>query len=783
MIATRGTIDDDLRSRAASGPALAPTACALAAFALSGFSALVYQVVWQRVLGLFSGVHNWSITVIVTAYMLGLGFGSLAGGRVADRLSRRAAIRAFALCELAVAAFGALSPWLYYDVAYAHLGGLVRHPAALPLVHLTLLILPTSLMGASLPLLARAVTPPATAVAAQRIAWLYAANTLGAACGAFATAWWIAGAVGFVGAVRLAAGFNVAAAFLVLVISPRTEPAVAPHVPLPASAVGASGARAWAVLYALSGFIALGLEMVWLRVLGTTIKANPRAFGHLLGVLLVTLACGGWVGARHIARRPHVDAWGMFLRLQWAVTITAAIPMIVLPLLVAQHGPLAFFFEYLTSDSALDLARIAAAASAHDTRVLRLATCLWILVPLAVMAPATLLMGVSYAWIQRAVQTDPTRVGRQAGLIQGANVLGCALGSALTGGLLFDLLGTALSLRLLVASGTVFGWLWVRWDGAPMNSRRLVPAVLLPVVLAAMLPRGDRLWACLHGTDPASAVFAEDASSVVSMQPRAGTEAVMRINGIGHSILPYWNVWALLGILPGLVHGDAKHALIIGMGTGTTPWAASKLPGIERIDLYEIARPEREALTRWEARGRRHPEVSEFLESPLIRTRFMDGRLALRLEPTRYDFIEADALEPDMAYSGNLYSLDFFLEARRRLAPGGVFCSYVPGVRVAETFKAAFPFVLDVRAQDIRIMLGSETPLALDRERLLQSLSAPALRDAFGTTRRGTEILSELVVFTSTLTATPLGPETARSTDDINTDLFPRDEFASAPAS
>ena len=111
-------------------------------FFASGFSALLYQVIWQRVLGILSGLHIYSITLIVTAFMAGLGFGSLAGGRLADRLSRRRAVRAFALCELAIGLFALISPWLYYDVAYLRLGFLVRYPLVLPLVHFALLLLP-----------------------------------------------------------------------------------------------------------------------------------------------------------------------------------------------------------------------------------------------------------------------------------------------------------------------------------------------------------------------------------------------------------------------------------------------------------------------------------------------------------------------------------------------------------------------------------------------------------------------------------------------------------------
>jgi len=176
-------------------------------FLVSGFAALIYQVIWQRILGIFSGVHIYSITMIVTAFMAGLGVGSLLGGRFADRVARHRAVLAFSVCEVGIGLFALISTWLYYDVAYLQLGFLVRYPFALPLVHFVLLLIPTFLMGASLPLLARGLVED-TGQAARTIGLLYGLNTLGAALGAFCAIWWMIGVFGFVGTTRVAAVLN-----------------------------------------------------------------------------------------------------------------------------------------------------------------------------------------------------------------------------------------------------------------------------------------------------------------------------------------------------------------------------------------------------------------------------------------------------------------------------------------------------------------------------------------------------------------------------------------------
>src|SRR5688572_20453038 len=156
------------------------------AFFLSGVAALVYQVTWQRILALHSGVGIYSIAVIVAAFMLGLGAGSHAGGVVSARVTRPRALRLFALIELGIAAFGAVSVVLYYDWLYVHGARLYEPLWRAALLHILALAAPTFLMGMSLPFLVRATVRSAP-LAGETIGRLYAVNLLGAAAGAALT--------------------------------------------------------------------------------------------------------------------------------------------------------------------------------------------------------------------------------------------------------------------------------------------------------------------------------------------------------------------------------------------------------------------------------------------------------------------------------------------------------------------------------------------------------------------------------------------------------------------
>jgi predicted membrane-bound spermidine synthase len=188
-------------------------------FFLSGAAALIYQLVWQRVLFTIYGVDTASVTLVVTAFLLGLGVGSLAGGW----LSRRCpdgAVTLFAAFELGIGAFGASSLWLFDAAASFTLGA--SHLVT-GLVTFLLVLVPTTLMGATLPLLVGHVARRSGNVG-RAVGDLYFVNTMGAAAGAFAAAGLLMGALGLAHSVAWAAGLNVTLGLGVLALSRAGRP-------------------------------------------------------------------------------------------------------------------------------------------------------------------------------------------------------------------------------------------------------------------------------------------------------------------------------------------------------------------------------------------------------------------------------------------------------------------------------------------------------------------------------------------------------------------------------
>lgn len=777
-----------------SRPRLDPGTDLLAAllFFMSGFAALIYQVIWQRVLGIFSGVHIYSITMIVTAFMAGLGVGSLLGGRYADRLSRSRSVLGFGACEVGIGVFALFSTWLYYDIAYLKLGFLVKYKLAIPLVHFSLLLVPTFLMGASLPLLSRGLVRR-TSRAARTIGMLYGLNTIGAALGAFTAVWWMIGAFGFVGTTRVAALLNLVAAAGALWIARNlkreessattTTADTAPGIQAVATGDVQFRVGGWALLYWLSGFIALSLEILWFRVLDVSIKQSPYTFGHLLGVFLVFLGIGGIAGALAVgrSRRPgRTFLWG-----QWLVSVSAGLAVVLVSRLPADGWLLGGLHTFWTSDMGIVMDELRRALSGEageageaGRELIRRAIQIYGLLPLALIALPTFLMGWTFAFVQRAVQTDPRQVGWRVGLIQTANIVGAIAGSLLTGALLLSKLGTPATFKVLLLLGATFGWLAAihtlgrfRWPG-------LIVVLVVSLSLVGLIPERDAFWARFHGSNVDAIIVSEDASSIVTLQHATPAYAVMRVNGAGHSVIPLGGPRTILGVLPTLIHADPRNVLLIGLGVGNTAWAAGAVPEIESLEVYEIAKPEQDVLLAHQDRWFNVPEVPQLFGDPRFRLHFSDGRLALRLSDKRYDMIEIDALEPYMAYSGNLYSQEFFELALDRLTPGGLFCTYTPTSRTRRTMVAAFPHVLSLNVPGyLHFMLGSNKPIVFDRESVLRRLADSGVQAWLGESAADSNAVIRRYVLEAEAVTIGDHNRAEHLNGDVNTDLYPRDEF------
>ncbi|MBA2305314.1 MAG: hypothetical protein H0W08_22155 [Acidobacteria bacterium] len=307
---------------------------------------------------------------------------------------------------------------------------------------------------------------------------------------------------------------------------------------------------------------------------------------------------------------------------------------------------------------------------------------LYIALPLLLILPPTFLIGCGFPLLQRVVQTELARVGRRVGGLLLANIVGSILGTVLTGWISLAVLGTAETLRLLAVLSSLFALLamasvfrtspgTVRRRFGPLPAVAVGGTVIVVLLVVRGMPGNGLLWARLHGTTVDRIIFAEDSSGVSVIKiPEEGFdgERVVFVNGVGQSEIPYGGIHTVLGALPAFVHPDPRDAAIIGLGSGDTVHGVAGRPGLERITSIEIVGPQLETL---QALAKRDPYggLHGLLRDPRIEHVVGDGRTYLMRSSRSFDIIEADALRPTSAYSGNLYSDEYFRLVRERLKP------------------------------------------------------------------------------------------------------------------
>jgi spermidine synthase len=244
------------------------------------------------------------------------------------------------------------------------------------------------------------------------------------------------------------------------------------------------------------------------------------------------------------------------------------------------------------------------------------------------------------------------------------------------------------------------------------------------------------------------------------------------IMGYSQGNIPFWSYHMLLGAAGPLRHPDPRRVLVVGVGTGGSPWGAAVSPATREVRAVEIVAPVLSALGDI-ARLRPEGPVAALLADPRVRLEYGDGRRALARGDERYDVIQADAVQPRSSHSGLLYSREFLEGVRRRLAPGGLYVQWAPSRRAVETFAAVFPHAVLLRPANM--LVGSDRPIADAGRRLAERLADPAVAAhlARGNDGAGSE---DFVPLVADGPATVWSPEDPRVPAPL-TDVFPHDEF------
>ncbi|WP_442757830.1 MULTISPECIES: fused MFS/spermidine synthase [unclassified Pseudomonas] len=682
---------------------------------ISGGAALIYQVLWVKQLSLVVGVEVYAITAGISAFFAGLAMGGLLFGRWADRL--RHPVRLYAGLELAVAllAVAATLGLAQSAALFARLEASVGLLAWL--LPLSLVGLPAFLMGGTLPVLVRALTPNGaqTGEAGGR---LYAANTAGAICGTLLAAFVLLPLLGVTGAACVAGALNLLAALGAWCGRGRDERA------LPTSATASlprtPQARLAIALYCLAGGVALGYEVVWTQSIVQFMSTRAFAFSVVLATYLTGLVLGSALYARRADRIR--DPWGLF-------GLLIAFAGLLALLQIAGLGRWLVTWQTLLESHVLQLTGSQLAGMC--ARFAAAAVCV-------VFIPTTLL-GAAFPLALR-LAVDSGQVGRDVGAVIALNTLGGIVGVMLTGFVLVPGIGLVRTLVVLACLAAAIGAV-ATWRGKAVH-KGMRAAVLLvggaTLVTGALTPP-ERLAQLLPGARSGELVFYQEGRggtvAVVNQQRQGQAFNRLYIQGVSNTgdAMPSLRYMRLQALLPLLIHrGEPRSALVIGFGTGITAGAMLRYSGLEHPVVAEL-------LPQVLAAAPLFSGNYDAVNDPRLDIRLRDGRRELLRNEQRYDVITLEPPPPSAAGVVNLYSRDFYQLAASRLQEHGLVAQWLPlptqndedSRSLVRSFLDVFPHAsLWTTEFHEMLLIGSATPMVLDVPRIRQRFEQPQVSAA-----------------------------------------------------
>jgi spermidine synthase len=613
-------------------------------FAASGCAALIYEVVWLQLLQLVVGSTAVSMAVLLSAYMGGLCAGSYLLPRIVS--PNRHPLRVYAAIELGIGLLGIavlflvpLARYVYVAAVGAGLPGMLLRGIVCGLC----LLPPTLLMGASLPAIARwlGATPDGVA----RLGLLYGANTVGAVLGCVAAGFYLLRVFDMPTATFAAAAINGLTALASILVARGTASA---QPALPSWRRGP-----WPIYFTigLSGFTALGAEVVWTRLLSLLMGATVYTFAIILAVFLAGIGLGSAAGSGIVrtGKSPRLWLGACQFLLAASMAWTAWIVYTSLP-----YWPIN---PQLTRNPWIDFQ-------------LDLVRCLWAILP------ATLAWGASFPLALAASAHDEADAGKLAGGVYAANTIGAIAGAIAFSLLLIPGVGTRESQRVLIVLAAV---------AALCALRSAKPVVLLASALTGLLAwsvpalpwelvaYGRRLAPSLNRGHSLYVGEGMNASIVVSEWDDG--KRLFHISGKTEaSNEPHdLKLERMLGHIPAMLHPAPQSVLIVGFGAGVTAGSFVTYPEIKRIVICEMEPLVPPATTKYFGR-----ENYNVLHDPRTTIVYDDARHYMLTAREKFDIITSDPIHPWVKGSATLYSKEYFELVKARLNPGGRVTQWIP---------------------------------------------------------------------------------------------------------
>jgi spermidine synthase len=760
-------------------------------FLLSGISGLTLEVVWTRMLEHVFGATTLAIATVLTCFMGGLALGSWGFGRLTDRM--RHPLLTYAVAEGIVGISALFIPLIIAGV-YPQLNRfMVAHLAnnfwLLSIVRFGLvalvLIIPTTCMGATLPLLSRHFMHSEKLMGrvGSRIGVLYTTNTLGAVGGVFLTTFFLLPGLGLAITNRVAASINISLALIIILFRKKfltvpdetasdeaeeedLEAILAESEASPFEASRLERALAMAAFF-FSGLASMNLQVVWNRAMAMIIGASVYSFSLVLIAFLIGLAAGAAVFTRFLKR--------------------IANPVVALAVVeVCVAG--AAMLNYLYMD---DLPRVFANLvtthiHAYEDHVGLIQIMMFSIAALAVL-PATFFMGATFPLTIRIISSGFEKVGKDVGSVYALNTLGAICGSFLSAFVFVPLFsrhfngaGMQSSFFLSVAVYLVIGasLLLAAKVRLALKSYLVAPTLAAALVFFSAAPNWDpaaltigifRLSLMKDALDeeswgdPDIKYYYDGVSTTVSVE-LWGRHFALKNNGkVDASNGDDMPTQIMVAAYPLLLHPRGPEGLdvaIVGFGSGVTVGSALEFP-VKHVDTVELENAVIEAsrvfgntegekadpefnVNHLVYRKKSSPDyIWSNPDSYVINDRLSiynnDGRNFLASSPKQYDVIVSEPSNPWITGVANMFTKDNFESSVKALKKDGIFCQWVQLYEMSpeniktifRTFASVFPYTVLFSAEDLSsdtMMLGSFEPIDLDISLIEKAMAYPRVK-------------------------------------------------------
>ena len=716
-------------------------------FFLTGLTGLAYELVWIRLLILSFGSTQFAITTVLATFMAGLALGSVIFGRVVDKYS--SPLKVYGIIEILLGIYCVISPLIFYLVktAYLYLSPITPDAAFRAdfepmqfFLSLVVLIIPTTLMGGTLPALVKYLAR--TEKIGFNIAMPYAINTLGAVTGCLATGLFALYYFGVNATVYLAGVIDIIIGALILVLyrkaSPDAQNAAVIDQKAPKPIFPGQGSRrinaVIVTVFYLSGFTSLAYEVLWTRVLSLVLGSSVYAFTIMLATFLAGIGIGS------IAFAPFVDRCKR--PLFWFALLEAVIGIFAIASIFI-YRELPFIFFNLKQ-------------SFGDQFWLFLV--FKFLLASVVMIVPTLAMGAIFPLVIRIYSEGVGTIGKKVGNIYSVNTAGAILGSFAGGFILVPVLGAQAGVMLMAGVNILLSFAILYISAIPLKWKYISGAAFACVyaVIALTLPSWEKM-AMTTGMyvndygEKSDASFESWKFDEKLLYYHEGLNAIITVRSSGPNgeVISYQangkyearsengmppKSWAILGHLPAMLHDDEpKDALVIGLGSGVTLGMMEHYP-YKSFDVVELERAVVDA-SRFFSKANHNA-----LDDPRVRLHVTDGRSFLASVDKKYDVIVSGVSDPWISGVSNLFTYDYFMELKSKLTEDGLVALWFSNYRnTPEDFKTGlnsfaqvFPNVsiwFHYKANLDLVVIGTVGEHELHMDRLKAVFSRPEVNE------------------------------------------------------